>query len=426
MNQSIRNPIRNLDVEALRVPVERETATALNRDPEFRRILASMPPVDERRDLRELKSMSLRLSEAMAPEIYKSAREASELLRIDKPVEIYQARGEDNVVFFSGTKHEKLLLMLRGSYVSELDHAGRLLILGHELGHYLAHQINTPAGRIGAAAHKIALFGTGTYLDNIGAAHSMARELTADRFGMLACQDVEAMLRVHMVEASGVKASSMKWDPLEYLKEARALMDETLTKGEVALGLTHPEHNLRTYAAWLFSETELYRELTGRGGASRTIAQINTVLRKLIRPQIPSEPPQPRPQPSGRPRPVAGGGPGVRRPVARSRAGLGGFGGRGGEPVVKDDPKATENDDVDRVVGGVQGAVRNASQKLRPGFSKVAKATTDGVSRVLGRRVPSSAVEETEPEDFPDPLADDEDDLLDKFAALEKKMKEQD
>jgi len=73
-------------------------------------------------------------------------------------------------------------------------------------------------------------------------------------------------------------------------------------------GSSHPEHSVRAYAAWLFSETDLYRSITGAGPATRTVEEVDGVLASLL--AVRSSEARPRPSSLNRV---------VRRPPAETR-----------------------------------------------------------------------------------------------------------
>ena len=110
----------------------------------------------------------------------------------------------------------------------------------------------------------------------------MMRELTADRVALLACQDLGALLRLMLVTVSGLAVGELHYDTDAYLAQCTELIEEDLRTGAIAQGGTHPEHNLRVYAAWLFSETRTYRELTGRGPGSRELAEVDAIIARCF------------------------------------------------------------------------------------------------------------------------------------------------
>jgi len=59
--------------------------------------------------------------------------------------------------------------------------------------------------------------------------------------------------------------------------------------GSSARGSSHPEHYARGYARWLWSESDLYASLTGEGAGSRTMADVEEVVSRLLPPLLPRE-----------------------------------------------------------------------------------------------------------------------------------------
>jgi len=412
----------NLDPEAIRVPVEREVVRQMRLDPLVQRILHALPLPDLPRARRGLAAHALLLSEAMAPEVHAIMAEAKGVLGLANEIEIYQAAGFDDAGINAGVLYaseDPILVHVQGRVLTNVDEEGVLFVLGHELGHYLAHGPRWPQSDMSRVAYEIQLGVPTEQLRALASFLGMAMELTADRFGLLVGQDLTAQLKVEMVHASGLPSSSVTWDPDAYLDQCRELMEETLAAGESAVGTSHPEHNLRAYAAWLWSESDLYRELTGQGPGSRGIDEVNETLSALVRPK----------QPKGRGRRFGRrpGGPGDGGPDSAGVAGPG-----VGRRVIRTGPDMEPLEDAARNVGTVLGSVGRsigkASKKMAPGLSKLKDKPIDGVVRALDTRGGrpqrrSSSSPPPDDSDFADPLAEDEADLLDRFAALEKEQK---
>jgi hypothetical protein len=136
-------------------------------------------------------------------------------------------------------------------------------------------------------------------------------ELTADRVGLLACQDLEAALRLEMISISGLGAGSLTMDTQAYLAQCKELVEFELANGTKVDGGTHPAHGLRAYAVWLFSETKTYRELTGRGPGTRDLAEVDAFHRSVLRTNTP-----PSSSTSARSARLRGSSPSVHSPAA--------------------------------------------------------------------------------------------------------------
>lgn len=247
--------------------------------------LCAKTTIEPSRVRRSLMARSLLLSEGMAPAPYRVARQIAERFGIAAPIEIYQAAGAENAVIH--TVAAPVLIEVRGRMLSLLDDDTLAALLGHEMGHYLAHGEDNPHRAATLAAMTILQGGIGSE-EVVAAAQclSMAQELTADRIGLIACSGLDAALRLEMVAVTGLAAETLTWDTNAYLAQSRALMEAALAEDDTAQDSTHPEHSLRTWALWLFSETDAYQKLTGRGPGSRSLKEVDELLmRALGRPE---------------------------------------------------------------------------------------------------------------------------------------------
>jgi hypothetical protein len=273
------------DIESIRFRGEHDYAKALSQLPGVDK-LASKAVSDPVRVRRSLMARTLLLSEGMAPGPYRVASELAVLLGITEPIEIYQAAGAENAAMH--TVPSPVLIEVQGRMLSLLDDDTLAALLGHELGHYLAHGDNNPQ-RGAALASMIILHSADAPEGLFGAAQrmSMACELTADRVGLIACSGLDAALRLEMVTVTGLAAETLTWDTTAYLAQSRELMDATLAEGTTAMGVSHPEHSLRTWALWLFSETDVYQRISGLGSGNRKLAEIDDLLLRVLgRPEL--------------------------------------------------------------------------------------------------------------------------------------------
>lgn len=240
-----------------------------------------LPDADQVR--RALLASHIRLSANVAPEIFNWSARAATALGLAKPIEIYQAAGEENAA--NHTCEEVVFVSLQGRLVSSLDEGSFLALLGHEFGHHLAHTApfsGTPrlhAIRLASGILQDASLPLGIRV--LGSRVSMAKEFTADRFGAVAAAAIEGPIRLLMSIVTGLPAERLTHDVPSYLAQAHAIFDDQAKALTSPLG-SHPEHLLRAYALSLFGESDLFRQITGQGPGTRSIAEVDAVLDRIL------------------------------------------------------------------------------------------------------------------------------------------------
>lgn len=168
---------------------------------------------------RSLLTTHLRLSEGMAPEIYRCSEMAARALGLAKSVEIYQAAGEENAA--NHTCEGVVFVSLQGRLISSLDEGSFLALFGHEFGHHIAH--TSPF--VGTTRLAAIRFGSSIACDAslssdlrvLGSRVAMAKEITADRIGAIAAGGIDGAVRLMMAIVTGLPAERLCNDIPAYL-----------------------------------------------------------------------------------------------------------------------------------------------------------------------------------------------------------------
>ncbi len=214
------------------------------------------------------------------PRVGAVVEEVRRVLGVEREVEVHPTR--ERIAAAHRTVGGPLVVSLHWRVLAALDDDALLAVIGHELGHHLAHNGIRPDGPDPYFVYSLWHADRRSEIRETAAAYSRAAELSADRFALLACQDLGALLRLFASFSDDVSVREQK--PSSFLIGSKKRADELLACGQRAEGDSHPEIAVRAYAAWLFSESDAYRRLTRRGSGGRSLLEIDMRLAGLIGP----------------------------------------------------------------------------------------------------------------------------------------------
>lgn len=214
----------------------------------------------------QLTGSHLRVTPDSVPDVHEKLVAACDILDLPKVPDLYIAAGEMNA-FTAGVEHP--LIVLSSSLVDRLTDDELLFVIAHEVGHIksghvLYYQIAEFLPVIGAIVGG-ATFGLGE-LFSAGLQVALLNwkrmaEFTADRAGLLGCQDANAPITA-MIKIAGLP---QKYDgainPEDFIAQARefkAFDAEKLNwfvKALSTMGQTHPWTVMRAtqFLAWVDS-----------------------------------------------------------------------------------------------------------------------------------------------------------------------------
>lgn len=271
--------LTDFDPDRVRVSLETELMRRLTRE------LGDLSPSP--RDHEEVRKewfwRSQPLPEAQHARAERLARVTCERLGVTRAVEIYQRAGlahHPNAVTHRSDEGP-ILIQLRGALLDHLDDHGVIAVLGHEIGHHLAHGPRSVQGIDPFFLYWRLAQGRRIGYRELAAAYCRAAELTADRIGLLACRDLEAVVRMEGMLSTETPSGD---SAVERLKRSREYAEALRVSRRRGRGDSHPEEAVRIYGIWLFSESDLFRDLTGLGAGRVSIADVDYVLARLAGP----------------------------------------------------------------------------------------------------------------------------------------------
>jgi len=206
--------------------------------------------------------------------------EARRVLGVDREVEVHPT--SERLAAAHRTEGGPLVVSLHWRALAGLDDDALLAVIGHELGHHLAHNGARPDGPDPRLVYWRLRDDRSSTIREVAAAYSRAAELTADRFALLACQDLDAVLR--LFSALSREGTAGEQEPADFFAACRERAEGLLARKQRASGDSHPEIPVRAFAAWLFSQSDVYHRLTGRGSAARPLLHVDMLLASLVGP----------------------------------------------------------------------------------------------------------------------------------------------
>jgi len=205
---------------------------------------------------RRLLTTSVRLSEAMAPDLHRIADECGERLELGIELELYVYSSPVYNAMCFKPEANRLFVMFSSSLLEAFTDAELKFVMGHELGHHVYNHHEIPIGYILRGGTRpdprlaLDLFTWSRYA-----------EISADRAGAHCAQDLLAVSRALFKLASGLSGSTVQFHLDDFLAQVDAMQIEDAVPGQGAPKedwfSTHPFSPLRVKALSLFYDSEL-------------------------------------------------------------------------------------------------------------------------------------------------------------------------
>lgn len=208
---------------------------------------------------RRLLATSVKLSEAMAPELSRIARECMEVLDVTLPTELYAYNSPQFNAACVKPEEGKLFIMFSSSLLDAFDEQELRFVMGHELGHFVFRHHDLPIGYLLRGQPPV-----GPQLALQLTSWSRFAEFSADRAGAVCVNNFEAVSRALFKLASGVTGSFVNFRLEDFLQQVDEMRYEDVEVGNQPAPqdwfMTHPFSPLRVKALQAFHRSELMQD----------------------------------------------------------------------------------------------------------------------------------------------------------------------
>jgi len=208
-----------------------------------------------------LEGHSFKLGQDLLPELYKPFKDVCEALNFTEPIEFYISNAPDFNASASSSQEdgEPHLVNLNSGLVNALDEDELRFVIGHELGHIISKNVDIK-GVIdfvfpGYQGIPLILYNKISLWDKLS-------ELTADRYGLIACGNPNKCVSAFFKMSSGLSLNRFNLNFATFLEENEKLL-ESFKKENTINVASHPMNPIRIKALEYFAQSKAYKSILG-------------------------------------------------------------------------------------------------------------------------------------------------------------------
>ncbi len=206
-----------------------------------------------------LEGHSFKLGADLLPALHKPFMEVCEALDFNEPVEFYISNSPDFNASASSSQEEDEphLVNLNSGLVNALDEDELKFVIGHELGHILSKNIDIKGVIEFVFPHYQ---GIPLLLYNKISLWDKLSELTADRYGLIACGNPNKCISAFFKMSSGLSLDRFNLNFATFLEENEKLL-ESFKKENTINVASHPMNPIRIKALEYFAQSTVYKSI---------------------------------------------------------------------------------------------------------------------------------------------------------------------
>ena len=224
----------------------------------------------------EMLTRGYRVDPAITPRLSRLGTLLTEILRITLPMDMFVCCDDElNACCSPSHTGKRLVMCLNSRLVDSLSQQELLGIMGHEAGHALLGHTETPN-----ISYKNPDFSP---LEVIKLRSlSRAQEVSCDRLGVLACQDVRVAGSALFKISTGLTEKWMSFDESAYARQAEKISDLQELVDFQPYDETHPYSPCRVKALIAFAKSDAYAKAFGKSGAAFPAVEMEKAVEDML------------------------------------------------------------------------------------------------------------------------------------------------
>ena len=257
-------PPHPLDVSPIRSAREQELLAELESDKAFKTFMTDVRTQNNPDKLRRrLLKSGLKITESISPPLVKLLETVNRIVACPMRIELFVEQGERLTAWGAvSTRRDVAYVILSSALIERIPQRELLFIIGSEVGHLIFGHDRYPIDAV-----------LGMWRNNLAPIHMFKllawrryAEISADRVGLLCCQDYRVASEAFFKLTSGVTSGKLAFnldDYLQQLVEIQAL-DEVGDNTDDWFS-AHPFSPMRIKALQLFANTDVFQKACRRG-----------------------------------------------------------------------------------------------------------------------------------------------------------------
>ena len=206
-----------------------------------------------------LEGHSFKLGADLLPELHKPFMDVCKALNFSEPVEFYISNSPDFNASASSSQEEDEphLVNFNSGLVNALDEDELRFVIGHELGHILSKNIDIKGVIEFVFPHYQ---GIPLLLYNKISLWDKLSELTADRYGLIACGNPNKCISAFFKMSSGLSLDRFNLNFETFLEENEKLLQSFKKENTINVA-SHPMNPIRIKALEYFAQSTVYKSV---------------------------------------------------------------------------------------------------------------------------------------------------------------------